>query len=161
MGRSGCDRNLTHQSTDVEQQAHTTATAVMVDGRMVNKSWEAPEPLHEPDLSGGGLNRKGSPWPASGVRRRLVVARVVGDGEAVVGGVRLDRVGDSGLGERLLEEVLLLIGKRLVLDRPGHVDGGPDGGRFVVGAVGVVLLGDVPAVEGGGRRDRVRPDSRP
>ena len=54
MGRSGCDRNLTHQSTDVEQQAHTTATAVMVDGRMVNKSWEAPEPLHEPDLSGEG-----------------------------------------------------------------------------------------------------------
>jgi len=27
MGRSGCDRSLTHQSTDIEQQTHVTAMA--------------------------------------------------------------------------------------------------------------------------------------
>jgi hypothetical protein len=85
----------------------------------------------------------------------FVVARIVGDGEAVVGRVGLDGVGDSGLGQDFFQELLLLVGERLVLYCPGHVDGGLDGGRLVVGAVGVVLLGDVPSVEGSGCRDRL------
>ena len=40
-----------------------------------------------------------------------VVARVVGDGEAVVGLIGLDGVDNPGLGERLLQQVLLLVGE--------------------------------------------------
>ena len=58
----------------------------------------------------------------------LVVAGVVWDSEAVVGGVCLDRMGDTYLGQRLLETFLLLVGERLVLNRPGHVD--PISGRL-------------------------------
>src|SRR2546430_17693717 len=74
----------------------------------------------------------------------FVVAGVVWDSEAVVGGGCLDRMGDTCRGQRLLETVLLLVGEQLVLNRPGHKDGGLDGARVVVGAGGGILLGPGP-----------------
>ena len=73
----------------------------------------------------------------------------------MVGLIGLDGVDDPGLAEGFLQQILLLVGERLVLNRPRHVHGGLDGARLVVGAVRVVGLGEVPTVEGGCRSDAI------
>ena len=78
-----------------------------------------------------------------------VVAPVVGYGEAMMGLIGLDGVHDPGLGERLLQEILLFFGERLVLDGATHIHGGLDFTRLVVRAVGVVSVGQIPSMEGG------------
>ena len=92
---------------------------------------------------------------------RLVVSGVVGHGEAVVRWIGFDRVGDASLGQALFEEVLLLVGKGLVLDGAGDVDRGLDGAGLLVRAIGVVVLGDVAAMERGGCRRSAHRDCRP
>src|SRR5947207_11262184 len=82
-----------------------------------------------------------------------VVATVVGYCEAMVGRIGLDGVDYPRLGQRRLQQLFLLVGEGLVLDRPGHIDAGLYPARLVVRAVRVVGLGEVATVEGGCRSD--------
>src|ERR1035438_8435960 len=83
--------------------------------------------------------------------RRLLTLSITNRVSMPAGLIGLDGVDDPGLAQGLLQQILLLVGERLVLNRPRHVHGGLDGARLVVGAVRVVGLGEVPTVEGGCR----------
>src|SRR5580693_3605582 len=66
--------------------------------------------------------------------RSRVIGRIVGHSESVPGGVELDGVVDSGLGERAVQQLGLLGGEGAVVRGAGHVDRGGVPVRQEVGA---------------------------